>query len=54
MTCRKIMGYGLVAGLQLRDMYDMAPGLILDLYIYRRNYDDMEHGLKRMEEQIYD
>ena len=54
MTWRKILGYGLIAGLQPRDMYDMMPGLILDLYIYRRDYDDMEHGIRRREEQIYD
>ena len=54
MTWRKILGYGLIAGLQTREMYDMMPGLILDLYICRRNYDDMEHGIQRREERIYD
>jgi hypothetical protein len=28
-------------------MLDMAPGEILDLFIYRRNYDDNQHGIQR-------
>jgi hypothetical protein len=35
-------------------MWNMAPGLIMDLYVYRRDYDDMEHGIRREMEQIYD
>ena len=48
------MSYGLVAGLRLGDMGPLAPGLICDLYIYRLRYDDMEHGIRRQKEQIYD
>ena len=54
MTWRKVISYGLIAGLQVQDMWDMAPGLILDLYVYRRNYDDMENGIQRKEDVIYD
>ena len=47
MTARKIESYGLIAGISRRDMLDMAPGEILDLFIYRRNYDDNQHGIQR-------
>ena len=36
------------------EIQTMPPGLVLDMYIYRRNYDDMEHGIKRTYEPIYD
>lgn len=48
------MSYGLIAGLRMREMGPMAPGLICDLYVYRIRYDDMEHGITRKTEQIYD
>ena len=35
-------------------MQMMPPGLILDLFIYHRDYDDMENGVRRMTPQIYD
>ena len=25
----------------------LTPGMIIDLYVYRMRYDDMEHGIKR-------
>jgi hypothetical protein len=28
-------------------MGSMTPGMIVDLYIWRRNYDDQQHGIKR-------
>ena len=49
-----MLGYGLVAGLRVDDMWNMAPGLILDLFVYRMNYDDMEHGICRKKDVIYD
>ena len=48
------MGYGIVAGLRPDEMMKMAPGVILDMYVYRRDYDDMEHGIRREAEKIYD
>lgn len=48
------MSYGLVAGLRWSEMGAMAPGLICDLYVYRLRYDDMEHGIRREKQQIYD
>ena len=35
-------------------MQAMAPGLVLDLYVFRRDYDDMENGVRREVQQIYD
>lgn len=35
-------------------MQDMEPGLVLDLYVYRMKYDDMEHGIVRGKQRIYD
>lgn len=32
----------------------MPPGMIMDLYVYRMRYDDMEHGIKRVRPAIYD
>jgi len=28
-------------------MQDMTPGMIVDMYIWRRQYDDEQHGIKR-------
>lgn len=32
----------------------LLPGLICDLYVMRMQYDDMEHGIRRKKETIYD
>lgn len=32
----------------------MEPGLVCDLYVMRLRYDDMEHGIRRKKEKIYD
>ena len=50
MTSRMVMSYALTAGLTYTEALHMAPGLILDLYLYRRNYDDEQHGVKRKRE----
>ena len=39
--------WGLVAGLTYTEMGDMTPGMIVDMYIWRRKYDDQQHGIKR-------
>lgn len=39
--------WGLVAGLTYTEMGEMSPGMIVDLYIWRRTYDDQQHGIKR-------
>ena len=38
---------GLIAGLNMAEMYHMRPGAIIDLFIYRRNYDDVQHRVIR-------
>lgn len=47
MTYRRIVSFGLIAGLTYTDMQDMAPGFVLDCYVLRRNYDEAMHGIKR-------
>jgi hypothetical protein len=42
-----VVSYGLVAGLRLDEINQMRPGAVLDLFVYRRNYDDQQHGIKR-------
>lgn len=44
----------MIAGLRYEEMQDMPPGLILDLFVYHREYDDMEHRITRVQEQIFD
>ena len=39
--------WGLVAGLTYTEMRRMKPGLIVDCYVWRRAYDDDQHGIKR-------
>ena len=38
---------GLTAGLGMTEINRMKPGAVLDLFIYRRNYDDVMHGIVR-------
>lgn len=47
MTWRKLISWGLIAGLTYQDMRGMAPGLVLDLFIRRRDYDYTLHGIQR-------
>jgi hypothetical protein len=47
MTYRRVISYGLIAGLNRAEMQEMAPGEVLDLFIYRRNYDDNQHRITR-------
>lgn len=49
MTYRKIVSYGLIAGLTYTEMQDLRPGFVLDQFILRRNYDDVMHGIRRGE-----
>lgn len=42
-----MLSYGLIAGLSYETMMDMTPGEILDLFIYRRKYDDALMGIQR-------
>jgi len=42
-----VIGYGLIAGLRHSEMQEMPPGEILDYFVYRRDYDDAQHGIRR-------
>ena len=39
--------WGLVAGLTYTEMQDLTPGMIVDMYVWRRAYDDEQHGIRR-------
>lgn len=47
MTARKLIGYGLIAGLSYDEIMRCLPGAVLDWYIMRMRYDDQQHGIKR-------
>ena len=42
-----VVSWGLTAGLNLQEIHRMKPGQVMDLYIYRRKYDDQQHGIIR-------
>lgn len=42
-----MLSWGLIAGLTYTEMQGMVPGLVLDLYIRRRDYDYLLHGIQR-------
>ena len=44
-----VVSWGLIAGLKLEEIHRMRPGAVLDLFIYRRRYDDAQHGITREE-----
>ena len=50
MTFRRIISWGLIAGLSHTEIQDMQPGVILDVFIYRRTYDEQLHGIRRGED----
>ena len=42
-----VVSWGLIAGLSFEETNRMRPGAVMDLYIYRRNYDDIQSGIVR-------
>lgn len=42
-----VVSWGLIAGLRLEEIHRMKPGQVMDLFIYRRKYDDVQHGIRR-------
>ena len=42
-----VVSWGLIAGLRMEEIHRMRPGSVIDLFIYRRNYDDTQHGIRR-------
>ena len=51
MTYRQVVSYGMIAGLSLDEIMRTPPGMIIDLYLYRREYDDEQHGLVRKKKE---
>lgn len=49
MTYRRIVSFGLIAGLTYTEMQDMTPGFVLDCYVLRRDYDENMSGIRRGE-----
>lgn len=47
MTYRAVTAWGMIAGLSYEDTRRLSPGMLLDLYVLRRAYDDEQHGIKR-------
>lgn len=47
MKGRQVVSYGLIAGLSYSETLRSAPGMVLDLFLYRRAYDDQMHGIVR-------
>lgn len=54
LTVRRLTSWALTAGLSLRDAARRTPGEIVDLYVYRRQYDDEQHRIIREKRQCYD
>ena len=42
-----VVSWGLIAGLTLPEINRMRPGVVMDLFLYRRQYDDVQHGIMR-------
>ena len=42
-----VVSWGLVAGLRMEEIHKMRLGAVMDLFVYRRNYDDQQHGVRR-------
>ena len=42
-----VVSWGLIAGLRVEEINRMQPGAVMDLFIYRQNYDDQQHGIRR-------
>ena len=47
LTWRRVSGWGLIAGISLAEQTDMLPGMVMDMYLTRRDYDDEQHGIRR-------
>jgi hypothetical protein len=47
MTPLRLLAYALQCGLREREAWGTNPGRILDLFLWKRDYDDEQHRLKR-------
>ena len=41
----------MIAGLSYEQIMRSAPGLVMDLFLYRRDYDDQLHGIIRQRKE---
>jgi hypothetical protein len=48
-TYLQVVSWGLIAGLALPEINRMKPGQVMDLFLYRRKYDDIMHWIQREE-----
>ena len=39
MTYLRVVSYGLIAGMRQEEINRMSPGKVLDLFVYRKKYD---------------
>lgn len=39
-----------MAGVSLTEQHELTPGYLCDLFVLRRNYDDEQHGITRVED----
>ena len=44
-----VVSWGLIAELRLEEIHKMRPGAVMDLFIYRRQYDEVMHWITREE-----
>lgn len=42
-----VVSWGLIAGLGIHEIHRMRPGEVMDLFLYRRQYDDVLHWITR-------
>ena len=42
-----VVSWGLIAGLRVEEIHRMRPGAVMDLFLYRRQYDDVMHWITR-------
>lgn len=47
MRSRRVLSCGLIAGMSLQEARRSPPGLIMDMFLHRQDYDMKMHGLRR-------
>ena len=40
----------MIAGVSYEEQKELTPGFLCDLFVLRRNYDDEQHGITRVED----
>lgn len=47
MRARRVMSCGLIAGMTMTEIRRSAPGMVMDMFLWRQDYDLALHGMKR-------